>query len=201
MPPKTQDKNRYSTSQLLNFSSGSYLDRTSRPVYALVFLLPFIIFYEIGTLLINTDILSRSQIRVVAFVWLQDLLDYAGFNNKFTWIAAPLAVLVILLALQLTSRGKMESSDQGPFADGRRMHRACGASDRAKPPAQSSGNATAANPPTFGGCRPHLSRCWGGMARNEWPYDYLCPICADPSTAGQKPVLGKRDHRHWRGHL
>ncbi|MDO8303832.1 MAG: CPBP family intramembrane metalloprotease [Sedimentisphaerales bacterium] len=104
MPSKTQDKNRYSTSQLLNFASGSYLDRTSRPVYALVFLLPFIIFYEIGTLLINTDILSRSQIRVVAFVWLQDLLDYAGFDSKFTWIAAPLAVLVILLALQLTSR-------------------------------------------------------------------------------------------------
>lgn len=104
MPTHTQDKYRYSTSQLLNFARGSYLERTSRPIYALTFLLPFIIFYEVGTLLINTDLLNRSQIRVVAFVWLQNLLDYAGFGSKFTSIAAPLAVLIILLALQLTSR-------------------------------------------------------------------------------------------------
>jgi membrane protease YdiL (CAAX protease family) len=65
---------------------------------------PFIIFYEVGTLLINTDLLNRSQIRVVAFVWLQDLLDWAGFGSTFTFIAAPLAVIIILLALQITSR-------------------------------------------------------------------------------------------------
>jgi hypothetical protein len=104
MPSKTQDKSRYSTSQLLNFARNSYLERTSRPLYAVVFLLPLIIFYEVGTLMINTDVLSHSQIRVVAFVWLQELLDYAGFGTRFTWIAAPLAVLVILLALQVTSR-------------------------------------------------------------------------------------------------
>ena len=104
MPSKTQDKSGYSTSQLLNFARDSYLERTSRPIYALVFLLPFIIFYEVGTLLINTDMLSHSQIRVVAFVWLQNLLDYAGFGSKFTWIAAPLAVISDSLALQLTSR-------------------------------------------------------------------------------------------------
>jgi hypothetical protein len=104
MPSKTQDKSKYSTAQLLNFARGSYLERTSRPIYALLFVLPFIIFYEVGTLLINTDLLNHSQIRVVAFVWLQDLLDYAGFGSRLTSIAAPLAVLVILLALQLTSR-------------------------------------------------------------------------------------------------
>jgi len=118
MPSKTQDNSKYSTSQLLNFARGSYLERTSRPVYALVFLLPFIIFYEVGTLLINTDLLNRSQIRVVAFVWLQDLLDWAGFGSKFTSIAAPLAVLVILLALQLTSRAswKVRLKDLLPMA-------------------------------------------------------------------------------------
>lgn len=118
MPAKTQDNSKYSTSQLLNFAKGSYLERTSRPVYALVFLLPFIIFYELGTLLINTDLLNRSQIRVVAFVWLQDLLDWAGFGSTFTSIAAPLAVLVILLALQLTSRTswKVRLKDMLPMA-------------------------------------------------------------------------------------
>jgi hypothetical protein len=96
---------RYSVSQLLNFVPGSYFERTSRPIYAIVFLLPFIIFYEVGTLFINTDLLRRYwQGRVVAFSWLQDFLTYLGFGSKLGWIATPLAVVVILTALQVASR-------------------------------------------------------------------------------------------------
>lgn len=96
---------KYSASQLFNFVQGSYFERTSRPIYAIVFLLPFIIFYELGTLLINTDLLSRYwQGRVVAFSWLQDLLAHLGLGSKFGWVATPLAVVVILAALQLASR-------------------------------------------------------------------------------------------------
>ncbi|MFZ2147456.1 MAG: CPBP family intramembrane glutamic endopeptidase [Sedimentisphaerales bacterium] len=98
-----KDKNKHSTSQLFNFAKDSYLERTSRPIYAMVFLLPFIIFYEVGTFCINTDILNQSQIRVVAFVWLQNLLESLGFGGKFAWVAPPLAVVVILIALQITS--------------------------------------------------------------------------------------------------
>ncbi|HUU18307.1 MAG TPA: CPBP family intramembrane glutamic endopeptidase [Sedimentisphaerales bacterium] len=98
-----KDKYKYSTSQLFNFAKDSYLERTSRPIYAMVFLLPFIIFYEVGTFCINTDILNQSQIRVVAFVWLQNLLESLGFGGKFAWVAPPLAVIVILTALQITS--------------------------------------------------------------------------------------------------
>ena len=101
---RTEDKHKYSTSQLLNFARDSYLERTSRPIYAIVFLLPFIIFYEVGTFRINTDVLNQSQIRVVAFVWLQNLLESLGFGGKFAWAAPPLAVVVILTALQITSR-------------------------------------------------------------------------------------------------
>jgi hypothetical protein len=90
--------------RLLNFSKNSYLERTSRPIYAAAFLLPFIIFYEVGTIVINTDVLRQSQIRVVAFVWLQNFLEYLGFASKFAWIAPPLAVLIILLSLQTVSR-------------------------------------------------------------------------------------------------
>ena len=90
-------------SQLFNFAQNSYFERTSRPIYAIVFLLPFIIFYEIGTFRINTDVLNQSRIRVVAFVWMQNLLELLGFGGKFAWIAPPLAVLVILAALQITS--------------------------------------------------------------------------------------------------
>ena len=98
--------NRYktSTSQLLNFAQDSYLERTSRPVYAMVFLLPFIVFYELGTILINTDVLNQSQVRVVAFVWLQNFLAYLGFGSKMAWAMPAVAVVIMLTALQLTSR-------------------------------------------------------------------------------------------------
>lgn len=99
-----KDNNKRSTSQLFNFAENSYLERTSRPIYAIVFLLPFIIFYELGTILINTDVLNRTQVRVVAFVWLQDFLEYLGFGSRFAWAAPALAVMIILIALQLTSR-------------------------------------------------------------------------------------------------
>lgn len=97
---------KYSTAQLFNFAPDSYLERTSRPIYAIVFLLPFIIFYELGTFGINTDVLNQSQIRVVAFVWLQNLLESVGFGGKLAWAAPPLAVIVILLAMQITSGKK-----------------------------------------------------------------------------------------------
>ncbi len=91
-------------SQLFNFEPGSYLERSSRPVYALVFLLPFLVFYEIGTILLNTDALRQSQVRVVAFVWLQEALEQLGFTGKLSWALPPLVVVVILLFLQVASR-------------------------------------------------------------------------------------------------
>lgn len=101
---KQANKTPFGGSRLLNFTQDSYLERTSRPIYAVIFLLPFIIFYEYGTLHINTNILNQSQIRVVAFVWLQEFLESVGFGGKFAWVAPPLAVVVILLSLQITSR-------------------------------------------------------------------------------------------------
>jgi membrane protease YdiL (CAAX protease family) len=97
-------------SQLVSFLPDSYLDRTSRPIYALIYLLGFLLFYEIGTLYINLDVLSQSlsriQLRVVAFIWFQNLLEYIGLSERMTWIATPVAVIVILLGLQIASRTK-----------------------------------------------------------------------------------------------
>jgi len=94
----------FGSSRLLNYAQDSYLERTSRPIYAVLFLLPFILFYEYGTITINTDTLHQSQIRVVAFVWLQNFLESVGFGGKLALAAPPLAVIVILLSLQITSR-------------------------------------------------------------------------------------------------
>lgn len=99
-----KDKFKYSVGGLFDFTKDSYLERTNRPIYALVFLLPFIIFYELGTIFINTDVLNQSQIRVVAFVWLQQFLQWIGFGSRVAWMAPALAVVVILLALQVASR-------------------------------------------------------------------------------------------------
>ncbi len=101
------NKHKYVGSELFNFTANSYLERTSRPIYALVFLLPFIIFYELGTLLINTDVLNQTQYRVIAFIWLQSFInEYLGLGSRFAWIAPPLTVVVVLIALQLVSHKK-----------------------------------------------------------------------------------------------
>ncbi|MHC4570607.1 MAG: CPBP family intramembrane glutamic endopeptidase [Planctomycetota bacterium] len=100
-----ENKRKYSASQLFNFAQDSYFERTSRPIYAIVFLLPFIVFYELGTIFINTNLLRHYwQGRVVAFSWLQEFLLHIGFGSKFAWVATPLAVVVILMGLQVTSR-------------------------------------------------------------------------------------------------
>ena len=101
---KKKQKRDYPTSQLLNFARDSYLERTSRPIYAILFLVPFIIFYEIGTILINTDVLTQYQVRVVAFVWVQDVVLHLGTSSRFAWIAPPLVVIVILIGLQIASK-------------------------------------------------------------------------------------------------
>ena len=118
----TDDNKKNSSSQLFEFTKDSYLDRTSRPIYALTYLIGFILLYEAGTFLISTDVLSSSlgntQVRVVSFAWIQNLLmDYLNFPARMTWIATPLVVMVILLALQITSKTqwKVTASDFMPM--------------------------------------------------------------------------------------
>ncbi|MBN1124779.1 MAG: CPBP family intramembrane metalloprotease [Sedimentisphaerales bacterium] len=105
---RRKDKDKDSRSQLVTYLKDSYWDRTSRPIYALVYLLGFLIFYELGTILINPEALSRSltdlQGRVMAFVWVQEILALIGFSGRTLWIATPLVVVVILFAFQITSR-------------------------------------------------------------------------------------------------
>lgn len=106
---RRKNKNRKRPSQLISFVPNSYWDRTSRPIYALAYLFFFILLYEIGTFYIQPEALSqslsRSQLRVVSFVWVQNLMEYI-FSEKMSWIATPFVVVVILFALQLTSRTK-----------------------------------------------------------------------------------------------
>lgn len=105
-------KSKRPTGQLVSFLPDSYLDRTSRPIYALAYLIGFMLFYEIGTFLIHpetlTESLAQPQVRVVAFVWVQNLLEFIGFSPRMTWIAAPFVVIIILIGLQITSKTKWQ---------------------------------------------------------------------------------------------
>ncbi|PKL47358.1 MAG: hypothetical protein CVV39_05890 [Planctomycetes bacterium HGW-Planctomycetes-1] len=91
-------------------ASVGYFARTCRPVYALVFLLPFIIIYEILVFAVNPQLLSEpiNNVRggVVAFVWIQNFLHHLGLDAKSAWLCAPLVIIITLLALQFTSRQK-----------------------------------------------------------------------------------------------
>ena len=94
--------------QLVSYLPESYAERTSRPIYSLVYLLGFLAVFILGTLLIQPKTLSQSlaepQVRVVAFVWIQNMMKYLGFSTRTAMIGTPLVVVVILLALQFTSR-------------------------------------------------------------------------------------------------
>lgn len=94
--------------QLVPSLPNSYAERTSRPIYALVYLLGFLVLYEIGIFFIQPEALTQSLVQpegqVVAFYWVRMALEFLGFSTRMTWIAAPLMVIVILLALQFTSK-------------------------------------------------------------------------------------------------
>jgi len=73
----------------------------SPPLETLVFLLPFILAYEIGCLLLHTSGGGVGQERVVAFHLLQ--LFFEMFGSTGVWMPG-LAVVVILLCTHIVSR-------------------------------------------------------------------------------------------------
>ena len=98
-------KKNYEPTQLLDYTMDSYLERTSRPIYAIIFLIPFIIAYELGSIFIQTSVLtSHMQGRVIAFSWVQKFVEFLGFSSRFAWIVTPLVVIFILIGLQIASK-------------------------------------------------------------------------------------------------
>jgi len=94
--------------QLVSYIPNSYAERTSRPIYALVYLLGFLACFMIGTILLQPSSISQSlsepEVRVVAFIWVQNIMEFLGFSPRAALIGTPLVVVVILLALQITSK-------------------------------------------------------------------------------------------------
>ncbi|MFC1782343.1 type II CAAX prenyl endopeptidase Rce1 family protein [Planctomycetota bacterium] len=89
----------------MNFAPGSYLESTSRPLYALLFLLPWIVVYEFGTLWVNTEQYGQTLTRkcVVSFIWLTRLAQWMGLPERLVWLFPGFVVVVILLCWHLVS--------------------------------------------------------------------------------------------------
>ncbi len=92
----------------LNFVRGSYLESTSRPFYAMLFLLPLVAVYEVGTLLVNTNYFAHTQSRVAAFTWLMGLAEWLGLSQNLIWAFPGIVVMMILLCWHVVARHPWE---------------------------------------------------------------------------------------------
>ncbi len=88
--------------------SGSYFERTSRPIYAITYLLFFVVVYEIAVFFMSPDLLTRPLDEipglVVSFAWIHNFLTWLGLSSESAWMGAPMAFIIVLIAMQITSR-------------------------------------------------------------------------------------------------
>ncbi len=75
-----------------------YLNRSRMPLASLVFLLPFIIFYEIGTRQFAFDAAHQTEQRIIAFNLMQQFFDWFGATGRYM---PPMAVIIILLSVHI----------------------------------------------------------------------------------------------------
>ena len=73
----------------------SYFDDAHRPLHCLVFLLPMVIFYELGSILVAPNLPEAIESRVIAFQLLRQFFALFGATSFYL---PGLAVVVILLA-------------------------------------------------------------------------------------------------------
>ena len=75
-----------------------YLKRSEMPLASLVFLLPFIVFYEIGTRQFAFDTAHQTEQRIIAFNLMQEFFNWFGATGRYM---PPAAVIVILLSVHI----------------------------------------------------------------------------------------------------
>lgn len=81
--------------------SSDYLSTSKRPWPSLVFLLPMIIAYEVGTVVFARDHVTGAETRIVAFNLLSQFLAWFGGTGRFL---PAVAVIVILLCLHVAHK-------------------------------------------------------------------------------------------------
>ncbi|MGF1632527.1 MAG: CPBP family intramembrane glutamic endopeptidase [Phycisphaerae bacterium] len=71
-----------------------YFNASERPLAALVFLAPFVVFYELGTVWFATDPAAHTQQRIIAFNLLSGFFALFGAHGRFLPAAAVVAILL-----------------------------------------------------------------------------------------------------------
>lgn len=79
----------------------AYFQATERPFSSLVFLLPLVVLYEVGTRLFAYDPLLDAEQRIIAFNLIQRFLYFFGASGRFL---PALTVVAILLAWHIANR-------------------------------------------------------------------------------------------------
>ena len=74
---------------------GGYLQRSQLPLASLLFLLPFIVLYEIGTRHYAVDPVHHTEQRIIAFNLMLQFFQLFGATGRYM---PPLAVALLLLA-------------------------------------------------------------------------------------------------------
>lgn len=90
---------------------SGYLARSARPLASLVFLLPFMILYELGTRLYLTDAVYGTQ-HIVAFTMMQDFFALFGAYGRHL---PALAVVAILLSWHIARKDTWAISPATPL--------------------------------------------------------------------------------------
>lgn len=81
-------------------AAPSYIEDTHRPLHCLVFLLPLVVLYEIGTAWLHPDPAAADQSRVIAFLLFQRFLEVLGAGSV---LLPGIAVVVILLVWHIAT--------------------------------------------------------------------------------------------------
>ena len=81
-------------------AAAGYLGRSARPLASLVFLLPFMVVYEVGTRLLLTDAANQTQ-HIIAFTMMQDFFALFGAYGRHL---PALAVVAILLSWHIARK-------------------------------------------------------------------------------------------------
>src|SRR5882757_3136734 len=78
-----------------------YYRESQKPLSSLLFLLPLIILYELGTWLYASDPFHGTETRIIAFNLMRDFFNFFGATGKYL---PALAVIGILLAWHIAHR-------------------------------------------------------------------------------------------------
>ncbi|MCY2954499.1 MAG: CPBP family intramembrane metalloprotease [Planctomycetota bacterium] len=80
---------------------GKYFIGSELPLTILVFLLPMLVMYEVGTRYFASDWARHAEMRVLAFTMFRQFMELFGASGRYL---PPLAVVGILLAMHIARR-------------------------------------------------------------------------------------------------